>query len=152
MKWKKPAVVDVLCVTAAKSVVLPLPVKWRCWRQRPAKFTAAPQRHRHLRQQLHALHTIHLSGIDRDRVENWQRLPLRPVCVCVKYIQLYISLSEECSSHLDCQRRPLFHTLPKEGSQLASVCELWSKLAPTLFGGSFFSFSCSSGKRQMRPF
>ena len=43
-----------------------------------------------------------------------------------------------------------FHTLPKEGSQLASVCELWSKLAPTLFGGSFLSFSCSSGKRQMR--
>lgn len=55
-------------------------------------------------------------------------------------------------SHLDCQRLPLFHTLPKEGSQLASVCELWSKLAPTLFGGSFLSFSCSSGKRQTRSF
>lgn len=55
-------------------------------------------------------------------------------------------------SHLDCQRRPLFHTLPKEGSQLASVCELWSKLAPTLFGGSFFSFSCSSIKRKWGHF
>lgn len=53
------------------------------------------------------------------------------------------------STNLDCQRRPLFHTLPKEGSQLASVCELWSKLAPTLFGGSFLSFSCSSGKSEM---
>lgn len=52
-------------------------------------------------------------------------------------------------SHLDCQRLPLFHTRPKEGNQLASVCELWSKLAPTLFGGSFFSFSCSSEKKKI---
>lgn len=51
-------------------------------------------------------------------------------------------------SYLDCQRRPLFHTRPNEGSQLASVCELWSKFAPTLFGGSFFSFSCSPDKRK----
>ncbi|CAB1316676.1 unnamed protein product, partial [Coregonus sp. 'balchen'] len=51
--------------------------------------------------------------------------------------------------HLDCQRRPLFHTRPKEGSQLASVWELWSKLAPTRLGGSFFSFSCSSVWREM---
>ena len=46
--------------------------------------------------------------------------------------------------YLDCQRRPLFQTRPKEGSQPALVLELWSKLAPTRSGGSFFSFCFSS--------
>lgn len=46
--------------------------------------------------------------------------------------------------YLDCQRRPLFQTRPKEGSQPALVLELWSKLAPTLSGGSFFNFCFSS--------
>lgn len=62
---------------------------------------------------------------------------------------LVFRCSQGCHyQYLDCQRLPLFHTLPKEGSQLASVCELWSKLAPTLFGGSFLSFSCCSGKKE----
>ena len=61
----------------------------------------------------------------------------------IHYISVWLS-------HLDCQRLPLFQTLPNEGSQLASVCELWSKLAPTLFGGSFLNFSCSSEKTQIR--
>lgn len=51
------------------------------------------------------------------------------------------------TAYLDCQRLPLFHTRPKDGSQLASVCEPWSKFAPTRLGGSFLSFSCSSVKK-----
>lgn len=56
--------------------------------------------------------------------------------------------SVDIYSYLDCQRRPLFQTLPKEGNQPALVLELWSKLAPTLSGGSFFSFCFSSVNRE----
>lgn len=69
----------------------------------------------------------------------------------VNHIESYsIQKFLERKAHLDCQRLPLFHTRPKDGSQLASVCKLWSKFAPTRLGGSFLSFSCSSVEIQRR--
>lgn len=100
-------------------------------------------------------------------------LSLAPACLPFLFLKLIPAIEKTCTlwkwspSHsitwererekvckdfpnLDCHRLPLFHTRPKDGSQLGSVCELWSKLAPTRFGGSFFSFSCSSAYRKER--
>lgn len=47
-------------------------------------------------------------------------------------------------TYLDWSRLPLLHTLPKEGNHWSDVSAAWLKLAPTLFGGSFFFFSFST--------